>query len=373
MKRTVQLVQPAPSGYTGLGPLPVRVRTKTGELVGSGVTDAPIDVPAGSYYVSVQLPDGREVGLDKRVRAGTEPSPFAADTPYSAGLLGDAPPASQEEVPIAAGLWRGDWLEAWASHTPDLTGLVLGELDLSGVSPSILSQEEQGDRLIVLPLSDRFRCTVIPYDECKICLDESTQARAISARVIEGVEGPLIEYRSIVSEEANALLGFVERGVLSTMVAVTEDEVKRGEQGLSQSGASVLRAITGAYVLLRANALEGLDRWLAELEPLGADLPDLLPLRAELAARSGDHATAVAAIRQWLEQRRCPWFRAGLSYMLDRLRLYVDVSDNQRDSFNLDREAYARFGQARDVLERMLPLMLTSRYIATFDIPVRAS
>jgi hypothetical protein len=370
VKRTVQLVQAAPPGYTGLGPLPVRVRTKSGELVGSGVTDTPIAVPAGSYYVTVQLPDGREVGLDHRVKAGAPHAEMVGDV---APLAPVAPVLAPDERLVQASLWRGDWLRTWAAGVPDLAGLALEGLGLPTVSSINILQQDGSDRLVVLALGERYRCTVVPYDECKVCIDDSAQARAIAARLVEAKDGPAIQYRSIVSEEANALLGFVEGGVLSTMVAVTEDEVRRGEQALSQSGASVLRAITGAYVLLRANELEGLDRWLAQLEPIGAELPDLLPLQAELAARTGDHAAAVLAIRRWLDQSRCPWFRAGLSYMLDRLRLYLDVSDNQRVSFNLDAATYARFGAMQRVLERMLPTMLTSRYIATFDLPTRSA
>jgi hypothetical protein len=368
----VQLVQSAPPGYSNLGPLPVCVRTKAGELIGRGTTDTPIEVPAGSYYVTVLLPDGREVGLDHRVRAGAAmppPGPEPAGAEPAVELQAAMPPAPVPQQAVRdAGIWRGDWLAAWAIGTPDMTGRPLDRFGLSTDTPEVILHEA-GDRLLVLALEDRDRCTIIPFDECKVCIDPSAQARAIAARLTEAPDGPAVAFRSIVSEEANALLGFVEGGVLGNMVAVTEDEVRRGEQALSQSGASVLRAITGAYVLLRANELEGLDRWLAQLEPFAADLPDLRPLQAELAARTGDHRAAVAAIRAWLDQSRCPWFRAGLSYMLDRLRLYLDVSDNQRESFNLDPSSYRRFEAARDVLERMLPAMLTSRYIATFDIP----
>lgn len=370
------MVQPAPPGYTDIGPLPVRVRTKTGEIVGSGVTGAPIEVPAGSYFVTVMLPNGQEVGLSQRVRAGHE-SPTIAGAAPSADLLqtpaamAAAPAVEAEERTLNAGLWHGDWMGAWANGPPDLSGVATDEIALVSSSLSVIPQRAGGDRVLVLPLTDRYRCVVLPYDACRVCIDSSTQEPAIAVRAVESPEGPVVEVRSIVSQEANTLLGFVERGVLTNMVAVTEDEVRRGEQALSQSGASVLRAITGAYVLLRANAIEGLDRWLAQLEATGGDLPDLLPLQAELAARSGDHGTAVARIRQWLGQSRCPWFRAGLSYMLDRLRLYLDVSDNQRASFDLDAATYRRFETVRGAMDRMLTSMLTSRYIATFDVARR--
>ena len=235
-----------------------------------------------------------------------------------------------------------------------------------------MPQEDGVDRLLVMPLPDRLRCTVIPYDECPMCIDDSSQGRAIAAQLCASPDGPLVSFRSLVSDETNGLLGFVESGILTNMVSVTEDEVRRGEQAMAQSGSSVLRAITGTYVLLRANALEGLEHWLGHLDRLAPNLPDLLPLRAELYARSGDHGRAVEAIKGMIAGRRCPWFRAGFSYLLERLRLYIDVTDNRSASFSLSPEEYDGFLAARDALEHMLPAMLTTRYIATFDLPLES-
>jgi hypothetical protein len=374
VKREVQLVHEAPPDLAGLGPLPVRVRTRTGEIVGSGVTGLPITVPAGSYYVTMLMPDGREVGLDHKVRAGAPAEAGAGERaapPLAMPAAAAAPELlSADPAPATmAAIWRGDWFGAWAGQVPDLSGSGAADIALSSADPAILPLETGHDRVLVLPLNGRYRCTIIPYDECVICIDESARARAIAARLSGSGDEPLVEYRSVVSEETNALLGFVESGILTNMVAVTEDEVRRGEEAISGSRASVLRAITGAYVLLRANALEGLERWLGQLDPFQASLPDLLPLRAELCARSGHHERAVEVMADALERGRCPWFRAGLSYMLERLRLYVDVTDNSRADFNLTGDDYQRFVIARDTLERMLPTMLTSRYIATFDVP----
>ncbi|MET0179184.1 MAG: hypothetical protein ABW194_01720 [Novosphingobium sp.] len=411
MKQPAQLVHHAPPEYAGLGPLPVRVRKRTGEIVGSGVTGTPIAVPPGSYFVTILLPDGREVGHDHKVRAvaggvsqapqfddpgvaTTAPVPpvaprsarfgaksFARRGPNTVRTAEPAPPAPAPlaapatttagpgELSIAAGLWEGDWMGAWAGGVPDLTGLDTGSLSLSSGQVLTLAHREGLDRLLVLPLEDRFRCAVIPFDECTDCTDARAGERAIGARLTASGDGPVVLFRSVASEETNALLAFVETWIVSHMATISDSQVRTSEEAMAQARRSIFRAITGAYVVLRANALDGLDDLLAQLEPMQGHLPDVLPLRAELAARLGDHAAAVALIAKWLEGGRCPWFRAGFSYMLERLKIYLDVTDNHRATFNLDSEDYGRFAAARDILDRMLPTMITSYYIATFDIP----
>jgi hypothetical protein len=285
-----------------------------------------------------------------------------------------APPAPADsvepgELSIAAGLWEGNWMSAWAGGVPVLSGVETRSLSLSSGEVLVLPYRDGVDRLLVLPLEDRFRCAVVPFDECADCADEAAAERAIGARLSASSDGPVVLFRSVVSDETNALLAFVETWIVSHMATISDAQVRTSEQAIADARRSIFRAITGAYVMLRANALDGLDRWLAQFEPMQGRLPDVLPLRAELAARSGDHAAAVALIAQWLEGGRSPWFRAGFSYMLERLKIYLDVTDNHRAAFSLDSGDYGRFAAARDTLDRMLPTMLTSYYIATFDLP----
>ncbi len=365
------LVQDAPAEFASLGPLPVRVRNARGEIVSTGVTGTPIPVPVGSYYVTILVPDGREVGVDRRVRA-VPPEAAAASAPLPAPPLApleaDMPESDMSAEMVRTRIWSGDWLDELARGLSAAEAGSGPYISLSN-APTVIPQEDGSDRLLIMTLEDRYRCTILPYDECIVCLDESSKARAISATVTNSPEGPVIDYRSTVSDETNGLLGFVESGVLTNMVAVTEDQVRRGEAALIGQGASSLRAVTGAYILLRANALEGVEDWLNRLEHLAASLPDLWPLRLELYARQGDHERAVQALIAAIASGRCPWFRAGLSYMLERLRLYIDVTENGAAPFNLGRRDYLSFKAARDGLERLMPMMLTSRYIATFDLP----
>ena len=56
---------------------------------------------------------------------------------------------------------------------------------------------------------------------------------------------------------------------------------------------SLLRAVLGAYVLLRANELDGMDLWTSNLVSWFPWLPDALALRVEYLARDGEHAAAL--------------------------------------------------------------------------------
>jgi hypothetical protein len=383
------------------GPLPVRIRTAEGEMVGSGVTGASIQVPPGLYYVSLITPDGRErggrapvevaAGQDAVVAATIVPAPvkmatnaaiiaspeaFAMDSTEDRSLEREAAPpvAVADPGEIAdARLWTGDWFPALDSGLGDRRAAVLEAgvgpvLPLSEGVPLVIEPVAGLDRMLVLQLPGVTRYTVVPFDECTACVGETPNAREIAATLVTGPTGPHVCYRSTVSEETNTLLSFVDNGVLTEMWAVSEDMVHQGERAMFGAGGSVLRAVTGAYVLLRANALEGLDSWLETLAGLSPGLPDVPILRVELLARLGMHDEAVAVLRTAVGGR-LPWFRSGLSYMLERVRLYIDVSANTEVPFRIGEDEMPRFIEARDRLDRLMGVLLRGRVITTFDVP----
>jgi hypothetical protein len=276
----------------------------------------------------------------------------------------------------AASLWHGDWFSAWDSAALAAAGRVAPALApaagpaliLSESAPVIIDHTPGQDQLLVLRIGAATRYAIVPYDECVACVGETPAPRAIAASLVMGSSGPAARFRSNIAEEANTLLAFVENGVLTEMWTVSEDMVNQGERALYGVGSSILRAVTGAYVLLRANHLEGLDAWLRTLAEAAPALPDIAILRAEMLARLGKHEAALALLHGAIGGR-CPWFRSGLSYMLERVRLYIDVTANSDVPFQISDSELPRFIEARDRLDRLMRVLVRGQVMATFDVP----
>ena len=413
---------PTPAGEFGAGPLPVKVRTADGEMVGSGVSGSPISMAPGRYFVSIVMPDGRERSSGEMVdvEPGHDSSPAQLSMPIvaaSAPMVGPiaepmevasdgfesnaeagaaqsravsrdipdgiaADPASPAAPPATAGescvarLWRGDWFAAWDSAAlsaagrpaPDMARVMGTELTLFETKPVIIDHAPGLDQFLALRIGAATRYAIVPYDECAACVGETANPREIAARLMLGPSGPAARFRSSIAEEANTLLAFVENGVLTEMWTVSEDMVNQGECAMYGAGSSILRAVTGAYVLLRANHLDGLDAWLRTLAEAAPSLPDIAILRAEMLARLGMHEDALALLRGAIGGR-CPWFRSGLSYMLERVRLYIDVSANTDVPFQIADSELPRFIEARDRLDRLMRVLVRGQVMSTFDVP----
>ncbi|GGE05762.1 hypothetical protein GCM10011529_10180 [Polymorphobacter glacialis] len=431
-----------PAAERSLGPLPVKVRTPDGEIIGVGVSGSPIGVPPGLYFVSVVTPDGRErscgetvtvtAGADtiSRTPAGRAPAPpralapapvgAAAPEPASASALAPAsasapariphgqqlireavriaakqiynrmtrgfvaaesvmadaptppPPAAPAPTTETVRLWQGNWFAAWdavpGSRHPALEAGLGETFILSQDQPTQIARIADCDQLVAQPIGACVRYSVVPFDECTACVDDTPGTKDIAANLASGPAGSFVRFRSTVTEEANTLLSFVENGVLTEMWTVSEDMVNQGERAMLSPGGSVLRAVTGAYVLLRANELSGLDAWLTSLGRLSPALPDIPILRAELLARLGQHEDALALLQTAIGGR-CPWFRSGLSYMLERVRLYIDVSANSEVDFAIARADLPQFIAARERLDTLMRMLVRSRTLTTFDVP----
>jgi hypothetical protein len=366
------------------GALPVKVRTADGVLVGSGVSGTPISVPPGAYHVCIVMPDGKEHAARTltKVSVGETVAPRIAlpDEDMRAQMVSRAKAIAFETKAIEGGTvtarqWQGTWLGEWASPQEALmSGLLEEEKLLSESQQSLLFADDAHDRFLITTHKrasdghDILRFTIVPHDECLACVDDGPDARAILASIREGSDPPAIKYASPTSQETNALLNFVDAGVLGEMQTVTSAFINEGETAMLQTRMSLLRGLTGAYVMLRANALDGMGPWLKQLGEMAPFLPDTYTLQAELLARAGRHEEAVLALRGAMGAL-CPWFRAGVSYLLERLRLYTELDEETKATLGLSPEDWATFGRARKRLERMAPMLVVSQIFTTFDIP----
>ena len=387
MKATGSITCQAPADAAERGHLPVHIRDGNGDIVARGVTGFPIPVPEGRYFATVLLPDGREIGVSdaiavtngaaERCTAGlcaidpaaqmdvaVAPAAMAAMTaPAVAG-----PSPLPDAYTVAASLWRGNWFDIWDGDDTRVRILPDRPVALSTGEPLVLEGSNEVDQLMVFTVPGErgsiSRYTIVPYD---LVPAQRGSSRRITATLDMSSGSPEVCFRT-GSDEVNTLLSFVEAGILTNMVTVTSEMVKRAEAGTDVGSATMLGGITGCYILLRANALDSVENWLAQIERIEPGLADVNALRVELLARHGRHDEAVELLRTMVKGR-APWFRAGLSYLLERLRLYVDVTNNPDDPFSLSPADKAQFKYARNKLELVLPLMNNGRYIATFDVP----
>ncbi len=377
------------------GDLPVKVRSATGALVGSGVSGQRIVVPPGAYRVAVVMPNGHELFAAQatHVQAGRIAIPrivlpdeatrtemvsranpvslqmtesLSADT-----MMMDAEAPAGRQIPVQQ--WCGKWLGDWSGPAEALaSGLRPDSFILTETEQKILPADDAHDRFLITRYQalgrDMLRFTIVPHDECITCIGEEAQARLILATVREDSDPPAIKYASSISTETNALLNFVDAGVLGEMQTVSSAFIGQGASAMLQARVSLLRGMTGAYVMLRANSLDGMEDWLNQLGGMAPALPDTHTLKAELLARLGRHDEAVLSLRHAMNAL-CPWFRAGVSYLLERLRLYTDLDEDTRKTLALAPEDWAHFEKARKRLERLAPMLVVGQIFTTFDIP----
>ena len=384
-----------PPELADAGALPVKVRTPQGVLVASGISGAAIAVAPGSYRVGIVMPNGHELFTkgETKVEAGQSATPLvilpdegtrtemvsranAASLQMTEAMTAEnatSGPVSTPPRVVPAQQWCGTWLGEWANPQEALkSGLLPGTVELSDTAQTLFLADDAHDRFLITQHIAKegleiLRFTIVPHDQCVICVGEEAQGRMIRATLREGVEPPEIKYASEF-DETNALLNFVEAGVLSEMQTVSAGFINKGESAMLQSRVSLLRGLTGAYVMLRANAIDGMEAWLGQLQEMADFLPDTYTLQAEVHARRGEHDKAAQALVR-ATHALCPWFRAGISYLLERLKLYTDLDAETRATLGLSADEWALIEKARKRLERMAPMLVVSQIFTTFDIP----
>jgi hypothetical protein len=393
-----------PENLAKAGTLAVKVRSLSGALVANGISGQPIELPEGEYVVSALMPNGHEVMADQptQVIFGKTESPtitvqddvVAAEASSRANLSAlqasndyamAGPVAVETGRQVAAQNWVGSWLGEWAdAKTAMKEGLALGTnmypepLILSESVQTLLRADEEHDHFIITRHIIHFdeedgaqailRFSIVPHDQCIVCIGEEKETPMIRATIREGSDPPSIKYASEASDEANALLNYVEAGGLSAMQAVSATFINQGETAILQAQVSLLRGVTGAYVMLRANAVEGLESFLTQLGDLAPCLPDTYVLQGELLARLGRHKEAAHSICKATEAL-CPWFRSGITFLFERTRLYLELKDAQKASLELSDENWQRLAKAKARLQRMMPMLVESQLFTTFDIP----
>lgn len=391
-----------PATIEALGRLPVRLLTEDGRVAAAGLSGRDIQVPAGTYLLSCILPSGREIVRRKpiEIKPGVRTDPrfrflefdltpvvtdaargLAADG--AKGLFGfvraltlrllgraTADGASRTEARMCEGEWMAQPDIATgppADGTPVGAFTAAGALSTEG-GPQRISRSRgtSADRLIEVEAAGARHFFVVPFDWAIGGSDDP----AILIRLRAGEDGvPKPHFTSPVSGGANTLLEFVRNGLLDHALALSSDLLGSRGDARPDKGISALQCVLAGYVLLRANALEGIEARIEQLAPLREQIPDVRIIEAEMLSRLGEHKRAVETLRA-VVSGRCPWFRSGISYALERLRLYVEVDAETSAEFNLsaaDRELFVHWRWYFGAMGRRLDV---SSLMTAFTYPV---
>jgi hypothetical protein len=130
--------------------------------------------------------------------------------------------------------------------------------------------------------------------------------------------------------ESNSFLDFIQNDRAFEARSISQSIIAQSEQYMMDKGKSPLRAVLGAYVLLRANELDGMDSWTSNLLHRCTWLPDVLAIRIEYLARNGQHSDAVRLMLQ-LPDWGTPWFRSGVGYLDNRAKVYSSLAGKRSD------------------------------------------
>ena len=135
----------------------------------------------------------------------------------------------------------------------------------------------------------------------------------------------------------NSFFDFIQSDQFSEARSIGQSIIMQAEQFLIEKNRSPLRAILGAYVLLRANAIDGMNLWTKNLVTYCDWLPDALAVRVEYLARNGEHFDALQLLLQ-TSRWGTPWFRSGVAYLEKRASIYSAIAADKRADFSLKDE-----------------------------------
>lgn len=317
-----------------LTPVPVEVYGKGLALVGRTLSSQEMDVEPGSYTVVGRLPDGSR--LQVAVDVGKGGSAEAPLQPFPTGGLRDVRAFVRSPVQLFPRDPRGSSIDPAGLPIPDVV-----ELGIPWAPPPATPIPTPGGRV---------RYWRDPYDGFADSLMLERQHHAVTAvRVPERAfryyqvsirmwpDGGSDLIAGLRNELADALLGYMQHGLLNDASVLAGSPELTAESLLERKRGDPVAAAAGAFVLLRLGDLDRLYDWTANLSNWFDWLPDGLVARAEHLAREARHEEARGLLRQ-LPERGLPSLTAGLAYAADRLRTYVahwPDDGGLRDALNL--------------------------------------
>jgi hypothetical protein len=280
-------------------------------------------VPPGRYYVTALLPNGDQSTVDGViVEAGENkqlniplsdvvfPATLQTTDTLSDSLWEISRPVTQYFFRQSFAILRGNWLAGKFPGT-------VSEVPLKREPTTRSNLDIPFSREVVwieIERSKRYNYFAVPVDEggsttAEWSLDLKTEKLTVNLDFHDG--------------ELNSLLDFVEKSKANEARSISRTLVTRPDYYATKKQ-SPLRATLGAYVLIRANQLDGLDEWTSNLLASHSWLPDALAVRVEYLARSGRHPEALKLLLD-VPKSGTPLFRSGISYLADRTKTYASL------------------------------------------------
>ncbi len=326
--------------------VPVEVRKPNMALVQRALASESIDIEPGTYFVSAALPSGEKLftqvdiveGSNVEVVLESEREPVGEPfwlTPETAGqgfeylsffTIAGLVKFREPEVKIAR--YAGNFFTGLHSSAEYL------KLRTEPEHPLLIKGGQTNQLIQIQRLDDTPFNTLLPAQDresCEVHLKYSPEI------------GLFPEVR-LTHPEADLLLQYLDAGYLREASVLVNSKSLDFALLFSEPMGMTQAAVIKAYTLLRLGQLDHLGNWSRTLFESVNWLADSLIIRAEHLARLGRHREALALLTN-LASRDIPCYSDGLSYAVDRLRLYTRYGS---DSFTVT-EAYL----AKTVLARL--------------------
>jgi hypothetical protein len=324
-KATITIKLNTPANQRWSGALPIEVRDEKLVLKARGISDDVLEVPPGRYFVTALLPNGDQSTVNNAVvlTAGeskqleisvadlTFPPTLESTNTLSDSLWEISRPVTQYFFRQSFAIIRGNWLAGKISGTE---------------SQALLKREPTTRSNMDIPFSG---------EAVWIEIESSKQYNYFAVPVDEGGSTTVEWTLDIKSDkldlkldfhdgELNSFLDFIENSKSIEARSISHTMVMRPDYNATKKQ-SPLRATLGAYVLVRANQLDGLDAWTGNLVDSSPWLPDTLAIRVEYLARNGRHREALKVLLD-IPKWGAPMFRSGIGYIADRAKTYAKLA-----------------------------------------------
>ena len=346
-KATLTFKLDTPPNQRWSGALPIEVRDEKLILRARGVSDDSLEVPPGRYYVTALLPNGDQSTVDGViVEAGENkqlniplsdvvfPATLQTTDTLSDSLWEISRPVTQYFFRQSFAILRGNWLAGKFPGT-------VSQVPLKREPTTRSNLDIPFSREVVwieIERSKRYNYFAVPVDEggsttAEWSLDLKTDKLTVNLDFHDG--------------ELNSLLDFVEKSKANEARSISRTLVTRPDYYATKKQ-SPLRATLGAYVLIRANQLDGLDEWTSNLVASHSWLPDTLAVRVEYLARSGRHPEALKLLLE-IPKSGTPLFRSGISYLADRAKTYASLGAEGKSGLRASAADMARLEKISQV------------------------